>query len=1025
MSDLTASVTSTDRRSEPRLIFLFSGHMIDAPDRAEPRFPPDKESIASEAIQRKLDELDADPADLALCGGACGGDLLFAEACLERGLQLEVRIPFEESIFLKKSVTFAGDAWVDRFYKIKAHPNTALFVTPRELGPTPEDANPYSRNNVWQLDSALARGPKKVRFICLWNGKGGDGPGGTKHMYDAVSSRKGQAYIIDTNLLFGFYLAEAKNAIATQQGDPNRLLEISQALRRDNDFSHAREVLKIAREKLPANAPAALRRRLAQQHALCTYKDPDLPIDQRLDDALNILGQAEELSTTTIQEFLGLAGAIYKRKWEIDGQRKNLEWSLFYYYRGYKQGVEIDRGYTALNAAFVLDLLAAQEEDALSDIAHKNRQEASTIRNAITEKLKPLLEGESKEELQKDWWFHVTIAEAYFGLKNYKEATEWFRKAKELSKVAPWEFESTARQLASLARLHQKEANSLIDLERSDTWEVLREFFDNNLAGVRSVFLGKIGLALSGGGFRASFFHIGVLARLAELDMLRHVEVLSCVSGGSIIGAYYYLEIRKLLQTNADTAITRQQYIDIVKDIQKKFLDSVQSNIRTRVILNPWSNLKMLVWPYYSRTNRLAELFEKKIFSKVDDKDVATLKKPRILHQLYVKPLNSRGRPEDCKPKYDNWKRNAKVPTLILNATTLNTGHNWQFTASFMGEPPWSIVSEIDGNYRLRRMYHSEAPDEYRNVRLGQAVAASACVPGLFPPLAFPKLYQDKTVQLVDGGVHDNQGIMGLLEQGCTVLLVSDASGQMEAQDYPVRRMLRVSLRSASILGARVRGLLYGDIAVRERSSLLRGFMFVHLTKDLDTPDVEWVGCKDQKLLTIRPVTSYGIHKKFQKRVSAIRTDLDCFSEAEAYALMTSGYLMTKSELGKRIKGFPDKGSVSWPFRTIENIMNQDPEASQEARKLAEILDVAKYRGFKAWRLSHFFKIAALLLSSAGAWFLWILLDKLQTLLPQFSWTDIGLAIIALLLVSPLVGSIISLFHVTLVDPWYRHLGKS
>ena len=55
----------------------------------------------------------------------------------------------------------------------------------------------------------------------------------------------------------------------------------------------------------------------------------------------------------------------------------------------------------------------------------------------------------------------------------------------------------------------------------------------------------KMGLALSGGGFRASIYHIGVLAALAERDMLRHVEVLSCVSGGSILGTYYYLLLRK------------------------------------------------------------------------------------------------------------------------------------------------------------------------------------------------------------------------------------------------------------------------------------------------------------------------------------------------------------------------------------------------------------------------------------------------------------------------------------------------
>lgn len=37
----------------------------------------------------------------------------------------------------------------------------------------------------------------------------------------------------------------------------------------------------------------------------------------------------------------------------------------------------------------------------------------------------------------------------------------------------------------------------------------------------------KLGLALSGGGHRADFFHIGVLAKLAEHGLLRRVEVIS------------------------------------------------------------------------------------------------------------------------------------------------------------------------------------------------------------------------------------------------------------------------------------------------------------------------------------------------------------------------------------------------------------------------------------------------------------------------------------------------------------------
>ena len=67
-----------------------------------------------------------------------------------------------------------------------------------------------------------------------------------------------------------------------------------------------------------------------------------------------------------------------------------------------------------------------------------------------------------------------------------------------------------------------------------------------------------LGLALSGGGFRASFFHVGVLARLAETGTLRKVEVISTVSGGSILGALYYLALKDLLESVPDAEIARR-----------------------------------------------------------------------------------------------------------------------------------------------------------------------------------------------------------------------------------------------------------------------------------------------------------------------------------------------------------------------------------------------------------------------------------------------------------------------------------
>ena len=162
---------------EPRFVILFSGHMIDAPGRSKPRFPADKEKIAARAISKKLEELKTGAMDLALCGGACGGDLLFAEACVKLGVPLQIRIPFDEPEFLKNSVTFADDNWRDRYYAVKNSRFTTVFVMPKELGPTPEGANPYERNNLWQLHTALSMGPE--RFISSASGtkKGAMGPG--------------------------------------------------------------------------------------------------------------------------------------------------------------------------------------------------------------------------------------------------------------------------------------------------------------------------------------------------------------------------------------------------------------------------------------------------------------------------------------------------------------------------------------------------------------------------------------------------------------------------------------------------------------------------------------------------------------------------------------------------------------------------------------------------------------------------------------------------------------------------------
>jgi len=186
---------------QPRKIILFSGHMIDKPGRKPPRFPPEMEPAVVDEIEKILNTWDIGEHDLALCGGACGGDLIFAELCLKRGARLEIRIPFSESEFLDQSVNFAGHQWTKRFYKVKENPNAKLLIMSDDLKSLPENLNPYASNNLWQLERAFSYDSEKVNLLCLWDKKPGDGPGGTEHMYNEVTERGGKVFIIDTTKL--------------------------------------------------------------------------------------------------------------------------------------------------------------------------------------------------------------------------------------------------------------------------------------------------------------------------------------------------------------------------------------------------------------------------------------------------------------------------------------------------------------------------------------------------------------------------------------------------------------------------------------------------------------------------------------------------------------------------------------------------------------------------------------------------------------------------------------------------------
>ena len=136
------------------------------------------------------------PTTSPISGAACGGDLLFAEACLDRGLRLELRLPLLENEFLDASVNFAAAHWRDLYDRVKAHTNTTLLMLPQELRPTLSGVSAHERNNLWMLYSALALGADKVLGVLLWDREPADGPGGTQHMHDLIARLTGRTPIV-------------------------------------------------------------------------------------------------------------------------------------------------------------------------------------------------------------------------------------------------------------------------------------------------------------------------------------------------------------------------------------------------------------------------------------------------------------------------------------------------------------------------------------------------------------------------------------------------------------------------------------------------------------------------------------------------------------------------------------------------------------------------------------------------------------------------------------------------------------
>lgn len=479
-----------------------------------------------------------------------------------------------------------------------------------------------------------------------------------------------------------------------------------------------------------------------------------------------------------------------------------------------------------------------------------------------------------------------------------------------------------------------------------------------------------IGLCLSGGGFRASFYHIGILAQMAEQGLLRKVEVISTVSGGSILGVAYYILLKRLLESKADKDIVDQDYVDLVAELESSFKNGVAENIRMRTFLNPIANMRMAL-DNFSRSDQIGMLYTEFLYLPIYNKGKPADQQVESINMtdLHISPKEQGGF-HPYKGEHTNKNRENKVPMLVVNSTSLNSGHDWIFTGSGMGEipPRNNTFYDIDKKDRYLYTHYDEITTrEHHGFPVGAAVAASAGVPGLFPPMAVSDLFLDRTVELVDGGVFDNQGIAGALwmleaSSPCDFFVVSDASGQGAATNNPDTAALPVLTSMSSILTSRVREEMLNSL-IKQGTTQVE---FTHLTRGLfanrilinekgvesDKDEAELHGVVDSK-------KAFNVTQKNQLLFSQVRTDLDAFSDYEVYGLEKDAYQMSKDRLQKlkktiesQMQSFSvDAVSTDWGFNCLGDQLGENDAA------LEKQISIGRHQFLKTFRQNFFLSV--------------------------------------------------------------------
>jgi class 3 adenylate cyclase len=175
-------------------VIAFAGHLIDDRNREQPRFPACLVPQVREALDRQFATLHQ---PVVFTSAACGADLLFVEAALAAGAEVNVVLPFARDDFVRSSVALGGDEWIERFDAALARASRVIMATEEQhLGDDVlfEHAallvEGFARLRAAQLETSPS-------MLCVIDLASDGRVGGTRGSYDRWKASGDRLHVID------------------------------------------------------------------------------------------------------------------------------------------------------------------------------------------------------------------------------------------------------------------------------------------------------------------------------------------------------------------------------------------------------------------------------------------------------------------------------------------------------------------------------------------------------------------------------------------------------------------------------------------------------------------------------------------------------------------------------------------------------------------------------------------------------------------------------------------------------------